>query len=465
MNTLLLWLVPPLVGAAIGYITNAVAIKMLFRPHQAVRILGLRLPFTPGILPRQRHKLADSIGAMVERELLTADIIRARLREEGTRESVRASIAGYTGRIFDLPLKDLSFRGNELIFFFTETLGDFIKTPAFEAALDRFLDSLLNDPGEEGSGPPSPSIREILGAEDAELCVRVLDRMVRKGLSSAAAGLPGGMGPVFDRNFPLLAESFFRFLNKPEIRGALETQGRIFLNNAIFKLNMLQRFFISAGQYDKTLRERMPEIIDDLIGQMEDLLGEREIRERIRSFALASLQGLLLAEASSAELSALVTGMLRTGLDRPPAAALAGVDRDTLSRLLRRAVSYHLNRERGKGEGAFGRAFRVFAEEHRDMSLGELLSIRPERKEALDRLLCEKLLVLADREISAVLGTINIRTLVSARIDSLAMIDVEHIVLDVMANQLKWINLFGAILGALIGGFQPVFSWFLRGSP
>jgi uncharacterized membrane protein YheB (UPF0754 family) len=38
---------------------------------------------------------------------------------------------------------------------------------------------------------------------------------------------------------------------------------------------------------------------------------------------------------------------------------------------------------------------------------------------------------------------------------------VEHIVLDVMANQLWWINVFGAILGALIGLFQSFFSWFV----
>jgi uncharacterized membrane protein YheB (UPF0754 family) len=42
------------------------------------------------------------------------------------------------------------------------------------------------------------------------------------------------------------------------------------------------------------------------------------------------------------------------------------------------------------------------------------------------------------------------------------MIDVEHIVLDVMAHQLKWINVFGAILGAFIGGFQILFSYFVR---
>jgi uncharacterized membrane protein YheB (UPF0754 family) len=42
------------------------------------------------------------------------------------------------------------------------------------------------------------------------------------------------------------------------------------------------------------------------------------------------------------------------------------------------------------------------------------------------------------------------------------MIRVEGIILDVMANQLKWIDVFGAILGFLIGVFQALFSWIMR---
>jgi len=79
MNKLLLYLSPPLIGAIIGYVTNAIAIKMLFRPLYPVKIWKFQLPFTPGILPRERHKLADNIGQMVERELLTEEIIRQRL--------------------------------------------------------------------------------------------------------------------------------------------------------------------------------------------------------------------------------------------------------------------------------------------------------------------------------------------------------------------------------------------------
>ncbi len=38
----------PLVGAFIGYATNHVAIRMLFRPLKPCRLFGLRLPLTRG---------------------------------------------------------------------------------------------------------------------------------------------------------------------------------------------------------------------------------------------------------------------------------------------------------------------------------------------------------------------------------------------------------------------------------
>ena len=73
------WIVPPLVGAVIGYVTNVIAIRMLFRPLTEKRILGLRVPLTPGIIPRQRHTLSESIGVMVSRDLITEDAVRGQL--------------------------------------------------------------------------------------------------------------------------------------------------------------------------------------------------------------------------------------------------------------------------------------------------------------------------------------------------------------------------------------------------
>ena len=66
----------PLMGGIIGYITNDLAIKMLFRPRKSVYIGKWHVPFTPGLIPSQKKRIAKSIGAMVSGKLLDGDIIR-----------------------------------------------------------------------------------------------------------------------------------------------------------------------------------------------------------------------------------------------------------------------------------------------------------------------------------------------------------------------------------------------------
>lgn len=62
-------ILPPLVGAVIGWFTNYVAVKMLFRPHRPVNILGWRFQ---GLIPKRRKEIARSIANAIERELLSA---------------------------------------------------------------------------------------------------------------------------------------------------------------------------------------------------------------------------------------------------------------------------------------------------------------------------------------------------------------------------------------------------------
>ena len=45
---------PPLFGAAIGWLTNYVAIKLLFKPHRRVEIFGLNIQ---GVIPKRRKEI------------------------------------------------------------------------------------------------------------------------------------------------------------------------------------------------------------------------------------------------------------------------------------------------------------------------------------------------------------------------------------------------------------------------
>lgn len=80
----------PLIGALIGWLTNYIAIKMLFHPKDEVRIL-----FWPvqGIFPKRQKALAHRLGKVVSEELVSAQDVAAHLKEKATSESVLNHIA------------------------------------------------------------------------------------------------------------------------------------------------------------------------------------------------------------------------------------------------------------------------------------------------------------------------------------------------------------------------------------
>jgi uncharacterized membrane protein YheB (UPF0754 family) len=73
LQTLWLLLVPPIVGGVIGYFTNDLAIKMLFRPYRPLYVGGRRLPFTPGLIPSNQERLAKRISDTIMGSLLTPE--------------------------------------------------------------------------------------------------------------------------------------------------------------------------------------------------------------------------------------------------------------------------------------------------------------------------------------------------------------------------------------------------------
>ncbi|MCK4837239.1 MAG: DUF445 family protein, partial [Desulfobulbaceae bacterium] len=89
MNSPFTWLAPPLIGAFIGYLTNYVAIRMLFRPLKPWRLFSIRIPMTPGVIPAKRHDLAQNIGRMVGDHLLTSQDVGKALSRESFQDELR----------------------------------------------------------------------------------------------------------------------------------------------------------------------------------------------------------------------------------------------------------------------------------------------------------------------------------------------------------------------------------------
>lgn len=89
------YIIAPVLGGVIGYITNDIAIKMLFRPHTAKYIFGIHVPFTPGIIPKEKGRIAEAIGGVVSQNLMNKEVLERYLLSEEMISKVRTEVESF----------------------------------------------------------------------------------------------------------------------------------------------------------------------------------------------------------------------------------------------------------------------------------------------------------------------------------------------------------------------------------
>ncbi len=85
-------ILPIAIGALIGYCTNYIAIKMLFHPYKEVRIGQWKLPFTPGVIPKNQPRIAQAVGNAISKQLLTSEDILNEIKASSVKESFISGI-------------------------------------------------------------------------------------------------------------------------------------------------------------------------------------------------------------------------------------------------------------------------------------------------------------------------------------------------------------------------------------
>lgn len=89
------WILAPLLGALIGFITNDLAIKMLFHPYRAKYIGSWHIPFTPGLIPAQMNQIAASLGNAVGSHLLNSETLKKEALSEPAQAKVRQLVEDF----------------------------------------------------------------------------------------------------------------------------------------------------------------------------------------------------------------------------------------------------------------------------------------------------------------------------------------------------------------------------------
>mgnify|MGYP005846880109 CR=1 FL=1 len=153
LNTLWTLIIPPVAGGIIGYFTNDIAIKMLFRPYRALYIGSWRVPFTPGLIPSNQERLAQRISDVIMGSLLTPEelqnLARKLLQTERTQSAILWLLNLALEQIQeDKEQKTAKIVGNVLRDLFSQSLPQLVTVWAqredfLEAQLNQIFDEIL----------------------------------------------------------------------------------------------------------------------------------------------------------------------------------------------------------------------------------------------------------------------------------------------------------------------------------
>lgn len=133
----------PIIAALTGWITNYIAIKMLFHPREKVKFLFFELQ---GIFPKRQKNLAEKLGKIVADELFSVDEVKKTLQDPQGIEEVNQVVDTKIDNFLDnkliesLPMLAL-FMNDELKATIKSTLQQEIKLMMPEM-IDRFVNKI-----------------------------------------------------------------------------------------------------------------------------------------------------------------------------------------------------------------------------------------------------------------------------------------------------------------------------------
>ncbi len=211
----------PFVGATIGYFTNWLAIKMIFRPYEEKRIFGVKVPFTPGLIAVERERITTQIGYVITNHLLTND---------------------------DLKNKILTFEFDEHVLTIINSLELHIKEN--DQSLEDFLKTLLKDDYEIklseiksfANNYLTNSFKAVKSAEDIE--------KLEKDLSLILPDILEIVKTVFEKNMYNIDAMLMSFFDEM-IAGLFQGFGALLAG------------FVSSEKLYSTLQNKIVSSIDD----------------------------------------------------------------------------------------------------------------------------------------------------------------------------------------------------------
>jgi len=271
------------VGAISGGITNAVAIWMLFHPYEPRGVGRLKIQ---GAVPKNKDRLARSIGKTVGERLLTPEDLSSRLGAPAVREAFARAIGGVVDSLLDRergPLReqlppDLLPMVDDVVAGIGPRIADGVAAWAGSAEFERLVVGFLADVTREvGDRPIGGSMgdgrRELIAGKVQSWIGRLaegddLERTLRTFVATQLAKLGADDRPLLDRlppgivgavehaitdYLPIALERLSALLSDPDARAQVEAALRDAFDHSVRELLLHERILAKLVVTDRTI--------------------------------------------------------------------------------------------------------------------------------------------------------------------------------------------------------------------
>ncbi len=520
LTPVLRYAAPPAIGAFIGYLTNKVAIKMLFRPLTAKYFYGVRVPMTPGVIPSKRADLAVNIGEMVGSHLLTSAEISKALEKESFQKTLYDLIENRGEGLLQKDLGPLSeiipekYQSYYLVAVHAITdqsqkaIHSFIDSDAFTKILEESIDEqferlLATDlqtffPGtdrESAYGFLERSLGRMFASPAMEKWVQsFVQQKVYAALQqekSLATILPEAMQELIvgaiESQTPLLLTKLAAIISEPEIRDRIVTGVRMGVDSFVLGMGPMAALasgFLTPEIVESKVKEYLMEKEEDIVNWLQNDDVQRRVamtlRERGEKMLETPLINFLgddhdeLVESFCRNLGQQLAALLQ---EPETTAAFTSMIRDNIEthidggQLPLGEILFDLMGEEGVTRGKKWlkqEVFTILGAEKTGRTLDSMVvsllnnllqlrigkisrllpaGIREGIYESVRKMSSNMLAV----EVPGLVASLNIKEIVREKVNSLDLMRLERLLLSIMEEQFKYINLFGALLGFLIG--------------
>ena len=286
------YIIAPLLGGVIGYITNDIAIRMLFRPHTAKYILGVHVPFTPGIIPKEKGRIAEAIGGVISENLMNKEVLEKYLLSEDMVGKVRSAVEEFIATQQRNKETVSQFLGHYLSKEEIYTIAQNINHSITKQTYEKLADSSV---GEKVAHIAIDHVAQKLTIDGAQELLSGIGGALG-GLGGMAAGLFGGN--IVAKFLGMLREPAEHFLAK-NINTMLRDNGEEivsnmiggevdnFLNKPVSKLlegheeQLAQAVNTIESIYRSIISEHLPKILQsiDISKIVRERINEMDVKE------------------------------------------------------------------------------------------------------------------------------------------------------------------------------------------